>query len=167
VTPTPPEYAARFKPPEGNLRAFYASFEATTVFYEAAYHWLRERAHIAGLSQTPEPRTIFSVSFAGKNVYDVSNAPDVSAIMSRRSYSASWEFVRNNPDATSIVFPSCRAPSRGMNLFTSDIETLGQTPHSYFELTFIYRADVKGCSIRSKQQNPMWQPLLIKWDEVS
>ena len=164
--PTPPEYAARFKPPEGDSRAFYASLQPRTTFHEVAFHWLRERLHLPNPSQTPEPRTLFSVRFRDRNAYDIRTEPNNAELTSRYEHSASWQFIRSHPDVNSILYPSCRCPDRGVNVFTRDIATLDQNPKALVPFLLIFRPPSQACYIVSAHQDPKWPSLAIPWSEV-
>ncbi|MCX6109566.1 MAG: RES family NAD+ phosphorylase [Proteobacteria bacterium] len=165
-TPTPPQHSARFKPPEGNPKACYASREPTTTFYEVAYHWLYERLHLPSSTQTPEPRTLFSVSFTDPQAFDLKKDPNWKAISGKAGYQASWEFVRAHPDTDSIWYPSCRAPD-GTNLFTRNIKTLGRDPMEQVQFSLVLRKKEKACYLFSTIQDLRWPSLLIRWDEVA
>jgi hypothetical protein len=164
--PTPPEYAGRFKEPMSNVQGLYGSVYPQTTFYEVAFHWLRERVHLPSPTQTPEPRTLFSVSFQDSAEHDIASEPNIAELTSRIDYSASWQFVRNHPEVRSIIYPSCRCPQHGRNVFTRDIETLGRTPKALINFNLILRAREKSCYIIHQTHDSRWPPLEISWTKV-
>ena len=165
--PTPPEYAGRFKEPMSHVQGLYGSVAPQTTFYEVAYHWLRERVHLPSPTQSPEPRTMFSVSFRDNVAYDIGDEPNVAQIMSRQDYSASWQFVRSHPEVRSIIYPSCRCPDRGRNIFTRDIGTLGRTPKDLVNFNLILRAGEKSCYVVHQSHDSRWPSLEILWATVA
>jgi len=164
--PTPPDFVARFKPPFGNPKAFYSSLDSRTSCYETAYHFMKERVHLPSASQTPEPRTLFSVAFSGP-IFDIATEARLPEIISRKSMEASWDFVRNNPNVNSVLYPSCRDPDHGQNVFTKDISSLEKNPKNYTDLRFIFESQNRLVRILDRHEDPAWETLTVGWDEVS
>lgn len=122
--PVQPKYAARFRPPYGLRNVLYCSREPIAALYEHAYHFLKERMHLADLRESGQ-RTIFSLFIVDDAlIADVRERSDVAAIMARDSYDASHEFVKSVPDAQAILYPSCRDPERRANYAALDITAL-------------------------------------------
>ena len=165
--PTPPEYAGRFKEPYGNGKGLYGSMAPNTTFYEVAYHWLRERLHLPAPSQTPEPRTLFSVEFYDEQAFDIRDESNLGDLTSRADLQASWQFVRSHPEILSIIYPSCRSPNRDLNVYIRDIQTLGLTPKALVPFLLILRASEKACYIVNKNYDDRWPSLVIPWSMVS
>jgi hypothetical protein len=165
--PTPPEYAGRFKEPLSNPKGFYGSMAPRTVFHEVAYHWLRERLHLPSPSQTPEPRTLFSVHFQDEQAFDVSDESNLADLTSRTDLGASWEFARRHPELKSIVYPSCRCSDRGLNVFTRDLATLGHNPGALVPFVLILRSGERSCYIVNSNHDDRWPSLVIPWAAVS
>lgn len=163
--PVEPKYAARFRPPFYHRNCFYGAELYRTSAYEFAYHWLKQRVHVAKLSQEPQPRTHFQVDFSDGGCIDVRQYPDIKKIMDRRNYGPSHRFIDSNPDISSILYFSCRDPQQGNCVVTFEINTLGKTPLTERTLNFVYQASQKKCFI----QDPLLiEPQLeIAWDEVS
>lgn len=161
--PVPDRYAARFRPSFFNKNVFYASAEKSTSLYETSYHFLRQRQHISDLSQTPEPRTLFTVGINLKTSFDVRTDADIERIMARDDYSASHAFVRNNPHIDVFLYPSCRCPKKGTNAAVLEITRIEKKPRSKELLHFVYDQGKKGVRIFSGQE----LILFILWKEVS
>lgn len=163
--PVPPQYAARFKPPLWSKNAFYASFEFETSAHEYGYHWLRQRIHLEGLSQQIEPRTHLTVEFDDINLIDLRNHENKAAIMSRTNYQASHEFVLQNPNTTSILYPSCRTPNDGTNIVTFEINTLSNEPLSSRPLHLLYDSRSKACRVMDPSR--VQSEIIVFWEQVA
>jgi len=162
--PVLPKYAARFRPPHFHRNVFYGSFERLTSFYEAAYHWLRERIHVKGLSITPEPRTHFTVEFDDPKATNICKHRDISKIMDRKDYTRSHEFILENPHVSSIIYPSCRDPKNGNCAAVFDLMTLEERLDSTEPLYFTYDTNTKTCTISGPQVD---SPMVIPWGLVA
>jgi hypothetical protein len=162
--PVLPQYAARFRPPYFHKNVFYGSLERPTSFYEAAYHWLRERVHLKGLSQTPEPRTHFTVDFKDPDSSDISTHKDISKIMDKNDYSHSHAFIRKHVGATSLIYPSCRDPQHRKCAAVFELSTLGEKPLSTEPLYFIYDSQRLSCTILGPEVIPTMK---IPWGLVA
>lgn len=163
--PVEPANIARFRPPFYNRNSFYGAEQFRTSAYEYAYHWLRQRVHIPDLSQEPQPRTHFKVSFNDPKIMDIRSRKNIDQIMDRNDYAASHKFINTQQNVTSIIYPSSRDPLRGNCVVTFEITTLGKDPKKERNLDFVYQSNQRMCII----QNPLSQKELyrIKWQEVS
>jgi len=121
--PCPPNKQARFRPAYFNRNILYCSLSSDTVFHEHAYHFLKERIHLVG-SRDYGRRTAFTLFLNEKAVTDISSHPNIKAIMNRRDYSASHEFIKTKPEVKIISYPSCRDPKHGINYAALDITAL-------------------------------------------
>jgi hypothetical protein len=162
--PVLPSYAARFRPPHFHKNVFYGAFERNTTFYEAAYHWLRERIHVKNLSLTPEPRTHFTTDFDSTSAVDICSHPDIAKIMARNTYSASHEFVFANPDVLAIIYPSCRDPKHGKCAAVFELMMLGRRPTSTEPLFLVYNTDMKSCTFTGPE---IETPIVVPWGLVA
>jgi hypothetical protein len=162
--PVLPKYQARFRPPFFPKNVFYGAFQRETSFYEAAYHWLRERVHVKDLSMTPEPRTHFTVDFDDSTATDLCNHPNITRIMDRNDYSASHDFIAKNVDVSSIIYPSCRDPRNGNCAAVFDLLALGERPLSTEPLLLIYDCVNKSCSMIGPEVDPK---IVIAWSLVA
>lgn len=163
--PVPVHYQARFKPPFSHRNCFYGAEFYRTSAYEYAYHWLRQRVHLEGLSQEAQARTHFTVSFKDAKLFDLRKDPACREVMARKDYAPSHEFMRAHPEITSILYPSCRDPEAAACVVTFEIETLGRKALSEKTLYFVYQAARKACSIQDVLQN---EPVLeVSWAQVA
>lgn len=162
--PVLPKYTARFRPAHFHKNVFYGAFEKSTSFYEASYHWLRERIHVKTLSITSESRTHFTVDFDASTATDICKHRDIAKIMDRYDYTRSHEFVRKNPNVSSIIYPSCREPSNGHCAAVFDLMTLGERLNSVEPLYFTYHANTKTCTISGPQVD---SPMIVPWGLVA
>lgn len=162
--PVLPKYAARFRPPHFHRNVFYGAFQRYTSFYETAYHWLRERIHVKGVSLTPEPRTHFTVEFDDSKATDICRHREIAKIMDRNDYTRSQEYVLKNPKVVSIIYPSCRDPKKGTCAAVFDLLTLGERPLSTEPLYLIYDSEEKTCTISGPEVDP---PIVIPWGLVA
>lgn len=158
-------YQARFKPPLSLRHAFYGAEEFQSCGYETAYHWLRQRVHLKGLSQTAEPRTHFRVRFHDSKIMDIRRHPTIVSLMDRHDYRPSHRFVEDHPTVSSIRYPSCRDPGHGPYVVTFRLETLGKRPEDLKTLYFIY--DHLGQSCRIEDPTHPEQRFDVSWEEVS
>jgi hypothetical protein len=163
--PVPSDYQARFKPPFYPRNPFYGAAGYETCVFETAYHWLRQRVHLKGLSQRAEPRTYFTVSFHDERLVDISRRKDVKALMDRRDYAASHRFIETHPETTSILYPSCRDPQRRPCVVTFQIESLGKKPRNLTTVEFIYDERLKRCKVL----HPLYEerPMEVDWKDVA
>lgn len=154
----PPHPEARFRPPYGN-NVFYGSLIEETALYEHAFHFIKQRRHLA-LKSDAGSRTIFFVDADDHHSIQIRNNPNKSVIMHRNDYSASHQFVASNPNATFIIYPSCRDPSQRDNAAVLDINYLNKNPK--WESTIKYFYD-------NQKQAITWLDyrLHIHWNQVS
>ncbi len=124
--PVQPAYKARFTPPYYTRNALYCSKESVTALYEHAFHFLRQRVHLEGAATETGLRTIFSLFVEEQDVDDISGHPDITRITARNDYSASHDYIRKNPNAKVIGYPSSREPSRRMSFAVLEIASLGK-----------------------------------------
>lgn len=141
--PVDPAYQARFKPPFSDKLVFYGSCSLHTAVFEFGYHWLLERVHLVGLSQTIENRNYFTVGFNDPSLKNIRNNPSIKQIMDRRDYSASHSFIANHPEVTSLLYPSARDPQSGDCVAAFKIETLEKKPAQSTVLHLLYREKSK------------------------
>lgn len=167
--PVAPEFQARFRPPYFNKNTFYGCATYVTTVFEYGYHWLRQRVHVMGLSQEPQSRTHFQVSFKDRRCLDIRKIPGITKIMNRKDYSASHHFVRNHPELTSLLYPSCRDPDHGDSVVTFLVTTLGKEILSERTVNFIYHEKEKKCvveyaseDVRQKNTNA----IEVSWAQV-
>lgn len=162
--PVPPLYASRFKPPFYERNGFYGAGCFRTSGFEYGYHWLRQRVHIDALSQTPEPRTHFQTEFHDEDCFDLRSHQGVAALMDRKDYEPSHDFMRAHPEVRSLLYPSCRDPERGDCVLTFEIRTLGLEPKKERTLHLIYEASSKTCLL----EDPVGKtpPLRVAWEAV-
>ena len=162
--PVLPRFTARFRAPHSFRNVFYGTFERQTSFYETAYHWLRERVHVTGLSQTPEPRTHFTVDFNDPKAMDICVHEDIVKIMDKKDYSHSHALVAKHPKVSSIVYPSCRDPKHGKCAAVFELLTLGEKPLSNEALFFIYDSKALSCTIEGLSVDPA---IVVPWGLVA
>ncbi|GEM_PF-1497587 len=159
-----PQYASRFKPPFSLRNCLYGSECYRTSAYEYAYHWLLQRVHIPHLSQEPQPRTHFQITFLDDHCMDLRSHPEIEKLMSRKNYGPSHQFVEAHPEISSLLYPSCRDPQKGNCVVTFEINTLGKEPMAERMLHLMYQASQKKCLV----QDPLLKgaELVIEWREV-
>lgn len=153
----PPHPQARFRPPYGK-NVFYSSLLEETALYEHAFHFMRERMHLNLKSETGV-RTIFFADANDKNIYDVKTSSHFSAIIAKNNYVASHEFIKNNPDAAFILYPSCRDPHKRDNAAILDIQLLSKNPKRESAIKFFYDNELQQITWLDYQ-------LKIQWKEV-
>lgn len=132
----PPHPQARFRPPYGK-NIFYSSLLEETALYEHAFHFMRERMHLNVESETGI-RTIFITEAIEKNITDIKNTANFTTIINKNDYSASHQFIKNNPDAAFILYPSCRDPEQRDNAAILDIKLLSKNPKWEAAIKFFY-----------------------------
>lgn len=164
--PVPERYAARFRPPFYNRNVFYASVRPVIAYYEYAYHWLRQRVLLSGLSQSPEPRTQFSVMLHDPKMIDIRQHPHIAKIMDRNLYTDSHQLVRDLKEFDSIQYPSCRDPERGECVAVFNIFRLSQQPEDIRLLHLIYDSKMRACRVESSLGLDEHLPMIISWDSV-
>lgn len=144
--PVQPMYQARFSPPYSNRNALYCSEEPGTALYEHAYHFLKQRVHLAGAVPETDTRTIFSLFIKKTDIEDIRRRKDIARITDRQDYTASHEFIRKNPALKVVAYPSCRDPERGRNFAAFEIASLGKEIGKEQVLSFYF--DPERASIR-------------------
>ncbi len=142
------DYAARFKPPFSSRHIFYGTCLLRTALYEFTYHWLKERVHLIGLSQTEELRSRFAVGFLDPTLTDLTVDPGIHLIMDRRNYTASHQWADAHPEATSILYPSCREPERGSCVAAFKLESFDLRPAESGLLFVSYSERARAAQIR-------------------
>ncbi len=155
---TPPHPQARFRPQYGK-NVFYGSFIEETALYEHAFHFIKQRKHLAIKTDTGI-RTVFFVEADEEKSIQIENEPYYTSIMDKNDYSASHQFVLKNPETTFIIYPSCRDPKKRNNAAVLDIKHLSKNPK--WESTIKYFYDNK-----KKQMSWLDYKLHIQWKQVS
>ena len=163
--PVPNRFAARFRPGFFHKNVFYASKKRDTSLYEASYYFLRQRHYIEGLSQTPEPRTLFVAGVNLKGAADLRSHPEIEKIMDRNDYGASHHYMEANRDTEVLLYPSCRCPNRGTNVAVFKIGRLEKKPTSQETLTFVYDSGKKAVRIFGGSGKELM--LIVHWKEVT
>jgi hypothetical protein len=149
----PPHPIARFRPRFGR-NIFYASLETETALYEHAYHFMRQRMHLAVNTETGI-RTLFSVDADKTSAVKI----EIETLTSKQDYSASHDWIEKNPQISFILYPSCRDPLKRMNAAVLEIEHLGKDIKRESAIKFFYD---------NQQQKLTWidYSLPIKWEQV-
>lgn len=155
---SPPHLQARFRPPYGK-NAFYGSMIEETALFEHAFHFMKQRMHLKIKTDTGF-RTIFFVDANENNSIQIRNHPDCASIMHKNDYSASHQFVNANPNATFIIYPSCRDSQQRDNAAVLDIHHLAKNPKWESTIKFFY-------DNQKKQISWLDYHLQIQWDEIS
>jgi hypothetical protein len=153
----PPHPNARFRPPYGK-NVFYGSLLEETALYEHAFHFMRERIHLP-IETDAGKRTLFFVNAKANNIVKISQEKHCATIMDKNDYSASHQFVANHPQATFLLYPSCRDPEQRDNAAILDIQHLGKNPKWETSIRFFYD---------NKNQKIAWldYQLHVTWSEV-
>ncbi|OAI45640.1 hypothetical protein AYO45_06665 [Gammaproteobacteria bacterium SCGC AG-212-F23] len=154
----PPHPSARFRPPFGK-NVFYASCAEETALYEHAFHFMRERIHLDIQTETGI-RTLFSVAADHSQAIDIRHNSKCKKIINKIDYSASYEFIKTNPNITFIFYPSCRDPHHRDNAAIFDIKHLEKTLKKESSIKFFYDNP-------SKKLTWIDYHLHINWKEVS
>lgn len=163
--PVEPKYVARFRPPYYDRNCFYGCAEYRTTVFEYGYHWLSQRVHISGLSHESQSRTHFTVEFDDLKCIDIREDQQIEKIMNRNDYSSSHNYILENKDINSILYPSCRDPECGDCIVTFDIWTLGKQPISERRIYFFYDEKNKKCLAECPTGN--MDKIQVLWDDVS
>lgn len=152
---SPPHPTARFRPRYGR-NIFYGSLKEETALYEHAFHFMRQRRHLNVATETGI-RTLFFVDANEESALIIKNNDQ---IIDKNDYTASHEFMEKNPQATCILYPSCRDPDRRNNAAILDIQRLEKQPKWETAIKFFYDNDL---------QQLTWidYRLHILWGEVS
>lgn len=153
----PPHPQARFRPPYGK-NVFYGSLLEETALYEHAFHFMKERMHLTLESDTGM-RTLFFTASDHQAAIHLQSHPDIDSIIAKNNYAASHQFIKNNPEAAYILYPSCRDPQHRDNAAIFDIQLLAKNPSSERVIKFFYD--------NSKQQITWLDYRLhIQWQDV-
>lgn len=154
---SPPHPEVRFRPRYGK-NVFYSSLIEETALYEHAFHFIKERMHLKELEIDTGFRTIFFVEANENDSINIRNHPDCFHIMNKNDYSASHQFIRSNPNATFIIYPSCRDPKNRDNAAILDINRLEKNLAWQSTIKFFYD---------NKKKEISWLDyyLHIQWDE--
>lgn len=163
--PVPPIYQARFRPPYFHQNCFYGTLHFHTACYEYAYHWLRQRAHLTGLSQESASRTHFTLRFSDAHCLDITRHRNVKKIMDKNDYTASHDFVKKQKKLSSILYPSCRDPQNGLCVVTFSPKTLAKKIHTERTLHLTYLNQKKACLIEIPTARAT-EKKIIYWQEV-
>lgn len=155
---SPPHLQARFRPPYGK-NVFYGSFIEETALYEHAFHFMKQRMHLPTKTETGI-RTLFFVNANNNDSVEIKNDINGSAILNKNDYSASHQFVASNPNASFIIYPSCRDPEKRNNAAVLNIKHLEKNPKWESSIKFFY--DNAKNQITWLDYN-----LHIHWDQVS
>ena len=132
----PPHPTARFRPPYGK-NVFYGSLLEETALYEHAFHFMRQRKH---LEITPETgvRTLFLVDADETQARKIRQEQDYPALIDKNDYAYSHQFIKKNPRATFLLYPSCRDPLQRENAAILDIQHLAKNPKWEASIKFFY-----------------------------
>lgn len=155
----PPHPLARFRPLYGN-NVFYGSLVSETALYEFAYYIMKERINIKKVKSESGVRLLFTVDANNTQSVNVRFHQNCSSLIDRYDYSASHQFVKTNPQATFIIYPSCRDPRQRDNAAVLDINHLDKYVNRVKSLRFFYDYE---------QKVLLWMDykLQIAWSEVS
>lgn len=154
---SPPHPNARFRPPFGK-NVFYGSLIEETALFEHAFHFMRERMHLKLLTDTGI-RTLFFVDANNQDAIHICAQKDFSALIDKQDYSASHHFIEKNPDATFVIYPSCRDPEQRENAAILDIQHLEKKLKWEANIKFFYNNKLK-------QLTWIDYPLHIRWEDV-
>jgi RES domain-containing protein len=154
---SPPHAIARFRPAYGK-NIFYGSALEETALYEHAFHFMRQRLHLAEINQNGT-RTIFSVEANTNHSINLKDYEDCSLIMNKNDYGASHQFIANKA-STFIIYPSCRDPQQRENAAILDIKHLNKTLEWQTPIHFFYD---------NEKHNLHWleYDLAIEWVQVA
>lgn len=155
----PPLKQARFCPPYGK-NIFYGALVKETALYEHAYYFMKERILLKKLKTQTGTRTLFTVDTDDSGAYNIRHAKMRALIMNKNDYSASHQFMTENPGTTFILYPSCRDPEERDNAAVLDIHRLQKLPKWQTALNFFY-------DNKKKQLTWINYALTIKWTEVA
>lgn len=153
----PPHPEARFRPPYGK-NVFYGALLQETALYEHAFYFMKERRHLKSKTETGV-RTICCVEAYNTPLTQIKNHSDFSCIMNKNDYSASHQFIIDNPKATFIIFPSCRDPEQRDNAAVLDINHLVKHPAWEATIKFFYEN-------HKQQMHWLDYNLQIQWTQV-
>jgi hypothetical protein len=152
----PPYRNARFRPPFGK-NIFYSALIEETALYEHAFHFMRQRIHL-DITDTGT-RTLFSVVADERNAVQLRYTPNLQSLIDKNDYIPSHQFVQANPNATFILYPSCRDPKQRDNAAILDIHLLEKNPTWEAPIHYFYN---------NQKQQLTWidYQLSITWSEV-
>ena len=124
--PVQPEYMARFRPPYFRKNLLYCAEHKVTALYEYAYYLLKQRAHLPGIKQKTETRTIFSLYIDPKDIADLAKNGDakIDDLTDRHNYSASHDFAKSHPNIKVLRYSSCRDPEKRFNYAVFEINSI-------------------------------------------
>lgn len=159
--PVNPQYQARFKPPQFHRNVWYGSEFDVTAFYEASYHFMKERVHLPNHSETGL-RTLFVVDCDLSNSLDIRKQSNVKQIMDRHSYTASHQIAQNANGHTGIIYPSCREPQGRMCAAMYELSCFGKAVKSELTVHFEYNQNQSITWMRHPSVN-----LSIAWSQIS
>lgn len=151
--------AARFRPPFSQRNVLYCSEEPSTAMYEHAYHFMKERRHLATRTSA-EARTIFSLFIKPSDIMPLRGGKQTAAILDRNDYSASHDYIRKHPAIKVLSYPSCRDPQRRPNFAAFEITSLGTDIGSFGTLSVAYD---KGSDSVSFAEST----LTVRWKDVA
>jgi hypothetical protein len=134
---SPPHPEARFRPPFTKRNVFFGALHPETAFHEFAYHFMKQRIHLKAESETGQ-RTLFSVNAFDETSVRIHELPECEKIIDKNNYAASHNFIEKNPQATFILYPSCRDPEQRDNAAILDIQHLDKNPKWESSLKFFY-----------------------------
>lgn len=140
--PVLPHFQARFRPPYFSKNVFYASGILETALYEYSFHMMRQRVHLQvgkrRVKNETGSRTGFSVDANDSSATQIHTLPNVSAILDKSDYSPSHAYIRANPQADFIIYPSVRDPQHRDNVAIMEINHLSHQINSERQLNFFY-----------------------------
>jgi len=153
----PPHTSARFRPPYGK-NVFYSSLLEETALYEHAFHFMRERRHL-NISTETGTRTVFFVNANAHHAIHIRHEHHFLSIMDKNNYTPSQHYIEENPNATFILYPSCRDPQQRENAAILAIQLLSKNPTWEAPIHYFYN---------NKKNQLTWidYQLLITWAEV-
>lgn len=153
----PPHPNARFRPQFGK-NVFYGSLIDETVFYEHSFHFMKQRMHLS-LETDTGVRTLFltKTNTQEQDLFYIHNEKNLSDLINKTNYSASHQFVQNNPEKNFIIYPSCRDPQQRNNAAILNIEYLEKSPHWENTIKYFYDNIKNQIYWIDKQLNITWK----------
>jgi hypothetical protein len=117
------------------------------------------------LSQQSESRTHFTLRFSDGRCLDITHHPKVKKIMDKNDYTASHDFVKKQKKLSSILYPSCRDPQKGLCVVTFSPQTLAKKIHTERTLFLTYLNQEKACLIEIPTAR-VTEKKVMSWQEV-
>ncbi|HEU5280933.1 MAG TPA: RES family NAD+ phosphorylase [Gammaproteobacteria bacterium] len=155
---SPPHPQARFRPPYGR-NVFYGTTHHETALYEHAYHFMKQRKHLAIETETGL-RTLFTVKTHDKKATRINHLPEASQLLNPNDYTYSQDFILNHPHHDFIYYPSVRDPEHRENAAVLNIHHLDKKPLTEQTIKFFY-------DNRSQCLHWLDEKLAIEWNQVN